>query len=178
MEGVMIFSWIRYNRPDVEWFKGPDSSGNYSWDNTLPNTQQIITLINDFINRTSAYEDWYYSPEQVAARQQYNTSILIKARKEYADDLLERFKNRNISQGISLKQGFHMHSRMRALDITISGSSYTLDIMNMAVSGDIELACVALQYCSADDMSSSDHWLNTERISWLVNDMKAFLGWP
>lgn len=122
------------------------------------------------------YQAWYASKE--AERTAFNTSILIKQRKEYADDLLERFKARNISQGINLLQGMHMHSRMRGLSVTISGATFTLDLMNMAVSGDIELACVALQYTVPDDMSLPYHWLNTDRISWLVADMKTFLGWP
>lgn len=122
------------------------------------------------------YQAWYASKE--AERTSYNLGILIKERKAYAEDLLERFKARNVSQGINLLQGMHMHSRMRGLSITVSGVSFTLDIMNMAVSGDIEIACVSLQYATPDDMTQAYHWLSAERIGWLVSDMKLFLGWP
>lgn len=122
------------------------------------------------------YQAWYDS--KAAERLSYNTSLLIKERKVYADDLLERFKKQNISEGINVLQGIHMHSKMRAFPITISGLSFTLDIMNMAVSGDIEIACVSLQYGTPDDMSQTYHWLSAARISWLVADMKTFLGWP
>ena len=114
----------------------------------------------------------------ISGGQSYNNSIKIKERKEYADDLMERFKAKNISEGISLLQGMHMHSRMRKLSVSISGLSFDLDVLNMAVSGDIEIACVALQYATPDDMSLPYHWLSSARLSWLVSDMKTFLGWP
>lgn len=101
----------------------------------------------------------------------------IKARKEYAEDLLERLKLRNISQGINLAQGLWMHHRMRALPITFNGLSLVQDVMNMAVSGDIEIACVTLQYAVADDMTEPYHWWSQDRINWLIADMKAYLGW-
>lgn len=43
-----MFSWLSYNRPDIEWLKGPDSQGNYIWDFTLPNQSQIEELIRNF----------------------------------------------------------------------------------------------------------------------------------
>jgi hypothetical protein len=101
----------------------------------------------------------------------------IVERKAYAEDLLERLKARNISQGINALQGMWMHSRMRALPITFMGVATTQDIMNMAVSGDIEIACLTLQNATPDDMSMPYHWWSQDRINWLITDMKAYLGW-
>jgi hypothetical protein len=123
------------------------------------------------------YNDWYNSPEQVAKRNSYSSSILIKTRKEYSENLMERFKAKNISEGINAVQAMHMHDRLRALPVTFSSQSFTLDILNMAISGDVEVACLSLMSCTADDMSLPKHWLSQARINWLVNDMKTFLGW-
>lgn len=101
----------------------------------------------------------------------------IKARKEFADQMLEDFKAKNMSDGINVMQALWMHSRMRELSIVIGGVPMKLDILNMAVSGDIETACVALQYCTPDDMSMPYHWLNSIRVNWLVQKMKTYLGW-
>lgn len=114
------------------------------------------------------------SPSEVQASYLRNT---IKARKEYAEDLLERLKQRNIGEGINALQGLWMHHRMRALPITFMGLSMTQDVMNMAVSGDIEIACLTLMNAAADDMTQPYHWWSQARIDWLIADMKSYLGW-
>jgi hypothetical protein len=50
--------------------------------------------------------------------------------------------------------------------------------MNMVISGDMATACLALMYGAPDDMSEPYHWLNEERLNWLINNLKGFLGWP
>lgn len=115
-------------------------------------------------------------PTQYEAQTSY-LKHTIKARKAYAEDLLERLKQRNISQRINVSQGLWMHSRMRAVPINFNGLEVSIDVMNLAVSGDIEIACVTLQYTTPDDMTQPYHWWSQERINWIINDMKAYLGW-
>jgi hypothetical protein len=43
-----MFEWLKYNRSDIKWLKGPDSEGNYEWDNSLPNQQEILDLIDSY----------------------------------------------------------------------------------------------------------------------------------
>ena len=106
------------------------------------------------------------------------TKFSIKQRKEFADQLLEEFKAKNISEGINGLQAMYMHHKLRALPVTFMGVPMTLDLLNMAISGDVEVATLALIYCTPDDMTAPYHWLNTERRDWLVSKMKTFLGWP
>ena len=101
----------------------------------------------------------------------------IEQRKAFCDKLLSDFKLRNINDGINAIQGMHMHHRMRALEVSFYGNNFSIDVMNLAISGDIELACLALIYCTPDDMSDSKHWMSSARRDWLVGQMKAFLGW-
>lgn len=101
----------------------------------------------------------------------------IKQRKEYAEDLLERLKQKNISEGINAMQGMWMHHKMRALEVNFMGVDFVVDIMNMAVSGDVEIACLSLMNCTPDSMALPYHWMNAARINWIVADMKAYLGW-
>lgn len=105
-------------------------------------------------------------------------NLTIGVRKAYCEDLMGRFKRANIEAGITAPQGLWMHHRMRAADISLGGLPLTLDILNMVVSGDVELGCVALQYVTPDDMTQTYHWLSSARLAWLVADMKVFLGWP
>lgn len=101
----------------------------------------------------------------------------ISKRREYAEDLIQRFKYKNITEGINALQAMYMHHKMRALSVTFYGLPMTLDILNMVVSGDIEVACLSLMNCQADDMTAPYHWLNQSRINWLISDMKTYLGW-
>lgn len=101
----------------------------------------------------------------------------IRERKEFADSMLEKFKKKNINEGITAAQGMWMHQLLRAYQCTFQGEQRTLDIMNLAVSGDLEIACLALIYGQTDDMSEPYHWMSEERKQWLINELKTFLGW-
>ena len=101
----------------------------------------------------------------------------IKQRKEFAEQLLEEFKAKNLGEGINALQAMYMHHKVRKLDVNFMGVAMYIDLLNTAISGDVEVACLSLQYCVVDDMSMPYHWLNAERRDWLVNKMKTFLGW-
>lgn len=108
---------------------------------------------------------------------QYQIDMTIKQRRDYCDSLIERFKKKNMSDGINALQALWMHHRLRELSIVFYGVIMKIDLMNMVVSGDVEIGCIALQLCPPDDMTMPFHWLSRERIDWLIYDMKLFLGW-
>lgn len=116
-----------------------------------------------------------YQPPEVDADSYLKFSIV--ERKKFADELLERFKLRNIKDGINALQGMHMHHLLRAYPVTFSGQSFTIDILNLAISGDLEIACLCLLYGATDDMSEPYHWMSSDRKEYLIGDLKSFLGW-
>ena len=97
--------------------------------------------------------------------------------------IMLKFKEMNISDGINPVQAIWLHSKTRKLQIQIPVEAFgiamgtEIDILNMALAGDLEAGCIALQFAVADDMSQPYHWLNQERINWLVNELKSYLGW-
>lgn len=114
--------------------------------------------------------------------------VSIVEKKRYADDMLERFKYRNIDKQLHIGHGLWLHHRFRAIPVTFMHPVYTggevlnltLDLMNLAIPGDVEVACVALQCLQPsqfDDMTKPYHFFNKEVRDWLVADMKKFLGW-
>ena len=117
-------------------------------------------------------------PPSIEAIMDRALNASIKDRKEWADGMLERFKKRNILLGINGAQALWLHHRMRALEINFMGIPMTQDILNMAVSGDIETACLSLLYSTLDDGSMPYHWYNEATRNWLVSEMKSYLGWP
>ena len=105
------------------------------------------------------------------------TMFNIKQRKEFCETLLEEFKARNIGLNINALQGMWMHHRMRAMEITFMGLPVTIDVLNLVISGDVEIACLTLIYAPLDDMSAGYHWFNQSAKDFLVNSMKRYLGW-
>lgn len=104
--------------------------------------------------------------------------LTIYDRKYFCDELMDRFKKLNINSQITAAQGFWLHTRLRQHTFTFYGNTYTLDIMNLIVSGDVELGCIAMMNFSPDSMEEPYHFFTQQRIDWLVNEMKKYLGWP
>jgi len=101
----------------------------------------------------------------------------LQANIDWAKGLMAEFKQQNIDDGINALQALWLHQRIKGWSCTVSGVTFTIDLLNMVVAGDIQTACIALEYGAADDMSQPYHWLNTDRINWLISEMKSFLGW-
>lgn len=105
----------------------------------------------------------------------------VKQNKEFADDMMQRLKEKNILEGLdSIDKSAWVHHRMRKVDYTLSDTTTVaqLDVMNLVVTGDIETAEQALGQMSPDDMTKDYHWLTQERIDWIRNEIRNYLGWP
>lgn len=105
-----------------------------------------------------------------------------EARKEFGSNLMLAFKQKNISESCQWYNAAWLHSRVREWKVTFPpalGSAVVfVDVQNMIMSGDIETACLSLIYGESDDMTSPLHWVSDERRQWLIDQMKAWLGWP
>lgn len=101
----------------------------------------------------------------------------IQRRRVYCEDLIERLKKKNIIDRINPLQAVWMHHKMRALPVSYMGLDMVIDIMNLVISGDVEVAVISLLHSTPDDMSEPYHWFSQDRIDWIVADMKSFLGW-
>lgn len=109
-----------------------------------------------------------------------------EARVKFATDLLIAFKQKNMEEGINIFQAMHMHTRIRAWVVVVptnpaygpyQGKEFTIDLINLSLSGDIETACKSLEWGIVDSMLMPEHWMNDARRAWLINEMKEFLGW-
>jgi len=105
----------------------------------------------------------------------------VRQNKDFADNLMQKLKEKNILEGLnSIDQSAWVHHRMRKVDYTLSDATTVvqLDVMNLVVTGDIETAEHALGQMSPDDMSEDYHWLTQDRIDWIRNEIRDYLGWP
>jgi hypothetical protein len=108
------------------------------------------------------------------------TEWLIKDRKQFADEMMQRFKYRNIGGNLNIVQALWLHHRMREWDVTLpagmGGFTYKVDVLNMAVSGDLETAYFAIRYGQLDAMYEPFHCIDQEMVDWLKNELKNYLG--
>lgn len=102
----------------------------------------------------------------------------IQERKQFCAALMERFKKKNLADGINADQAFWMYHKMREYGVTFHGADRVVNLFDIASNGDIEIACLALIYGDTDDMTEGYHWLGTVRKAWLITELKSFLGWP
>lgn len=121
--------------------------------------------------KLSAYATPPPDPVKAAVEKTIDDRVL------YCQDLIQRFKYKNLTENINAVQAMYLHHKMRAINITFYGVPMTLDLMNLVISGDVEIACLALMNMTPDDMTAPYHWLNAARVNWLVADMKGYLGW-
>ena len=97
---------------------------------------------------------------------------------QFAQQMFKEFKHKNKADGINGAQALWLHHRLRAWDVSFMDMSFTVDIINMGMSGDVETACLSLIYGQPDAMTMPQHWLSQERINILIAEMKSYLGWP
>jgi hypothetical protein len=105
-----------------------------------------------------------------------------QARKDFGENIMLAFKQKNISEGIQWYQALYLHSRIREWKVTyppaLGGSVIYVDLINMlTVSGDIETTCLAIMYGEPDDMTQVYHWCSAERLNWLRDQLKIWLSW-
>lgn len=102
----------------------------------------------------------------------------------WADEIIEEFKKENLATFIensipnelAIMISLHVHHRMRAIDITVGGVPFTIDLMNLVISGDLETAFVVLSYMAPDDMSMPFHWFTQDRINSLKSKIAQRVG--
>lgn len=99
-----------------------------------------------------------------------------EAARNFALRLMSIFKLSNKQEGINALQALWVHHRLRAAEITFMGMPMVLDVMNLVISGDIEVAYLALDNMTPDDGSQPFHWLTSARIDLLKSTIVDYLG--
>lgn len=82
--------------------------------------------------------------------------------------ILSNFVSSGLSDAKIAEKMLWAQHRLRALTFTIGGDEYTVDIVNLFVTGDISSALVALSNMPPDDMSLSKHVFSELLISQIV----------
>lgn len=124
--------------------------------------------------------------EEYLSNPQYKADL--QSRRVFGSDLMLAFKQKNLSEGIQWYQAMWLHHRLRNWQVTmppalltalgeIPDPNMSVDLVNVIVAGDLDLASLCLTYGTADNMTSPFHWCSQERMDWLNTQLKTWLGW-
>jgi len=102
----------------------------------------------------------------------------------WSDEIIEEFKKENLAyfvensipNDLAIMISLHVHHRLRAIDITVGGVPFTIDLMNLVISGDLETAYAVLSYMEPDDMTMPYHWFSQDRIDELKSKISIRVG--
>lgn len=145
-----------------------------------------VTIVDDEVSIEGASLNDETGLDAVIAAHVPNTTIIaisktVQQNKEFADDMMQRLKEKNIAEGLdTIDKSAWVHHRLRKVDYTMDDTVTViqLDVLNLVVSGDIETADKVLGQISPDDMTEDYHWLTQARIDWIRNEIRTYLGWP
>lgn len=122
----------------------------------------------------------------LSGEEQLNEMLIrsVSQSRVWADEIIEEFKRENlayfvqnaISNDVAILISLHVHHRMRAITIEVSGLTFTIDLLNLVISGDLETAFAVLSYMEPDDMSMPFHWFTQERIDSLKAKIAERVG--
>lgn len=101
-----------------------------------------------------------------------------ESNRRFAQQLIARFKLSNIDNSIGAPQALWVHTRLRAVSITYLGVNYTIDLLNLVITGDLETAYLVLSLMAPDDMSETYHWLSSTMLGAIRSEIGSFLGYP
>lgn len=113
----------------------------------------------------------------------YNTQKSVKDRQLFGLYLFEEFTRKSVEDGIDAAQGLWSHQRLKSVDVNLfllnpsyPNILFNVDVIHLITNGSIELAYLSLQCFVPDSMLLSYHWLSSDRIDWVINEMANFLG--
>lgn len=183
MENIFSFSLLDTASGDINEALLKDQIAQSSLPLTLMNFITVSQEISLVFNADIGVSDEQILQTLVQNHAGFGVNLrkTVQANKEFADDMMQRLKEKNVSEGLSsIDQSAWIHHRMRKVDYTLSDAVTVvqIDVMNLVVSGDIETAEHTLGQMSPDDMSEPYHWLTQDRIDWIRNEIRAYLGWP
>lgn len=99
-----------------------------------------------------------------------------RALKQFKKNNLVRFKNSGNPIEIILLQSLWVHHRLRATEINVGGIPFTIDVLNLCISGDVETAQFVVSQMVPDAMDQPYHFLSAEVLGELASLIGAEIG--
>ncbi len=148
---ITMLEWLQGTRPDVIWLKGPFSTGEYLWDKTLPNQEEIENLIEEYNPNLQLTE------EQKKQKQREQDFVRFKKRASAKDVIIAEMAAANMER---VRSGVWTTSQLIAL---------TQDPELKQILDDVNTLSFEIAYSRVDGLTNA--LLTTE----IKNSWKALL---
>jgi hypothetical protein len=110
--------------------------------------------------------------------------------RQFAQELRAKMKSESRAAGVTPSQALWNHHRLRELSVVIpsgagnifpavtalEGQTLKIDLFNILVSGDLEIAYIALAFAVPDSMEAPYHWLSSNFIAMIRTEIGLYLG--
>jgi len=123
-----------------------------------------------------------FIPSVLSQEQAFNINLErnVSSGRLAAERVIEKFKKNNLArfiaagmpQELSLMKSMWMHHRMRAITFTTGGVEFTIDLLNLCISGDLSTAAFILSQVAPDDMSQPYHFLSQD----VINELRGIMA--
>jgi hypothetical protein len=115
------------------------------------------------------------APPSPTEQFQVELSRSVAESRVLADEIMNAFKARNlgiflqggVSNELAIAKSLWTHHRLRAAEITYGGVNYTIDVLNLCITGDLQTVYATLSLITPDDMSQPYHFLNSDALDYL-----------
>jgi hypothetical protein len=109
-----------------------------------------------------------------------NLERSVVSGRQAAERVIEKFKKNNLarfiqsgtSSELSLMKSLWMHHRLRAVSFTFQGVDFTIDLMNLCISGDLSTAAFIMSQVTPDDMTQPYHFLSQD----VINELRGIMA--
>jgi hypothetical protein len=101
----------------------------------------------------------------------------VEDRQKFLVDLLKRTRVKFKSEGINGMQAMWTFHQARKLSFRWQGVDWVISTFDLYASGNVELLVIAMAYTKPDDFTLPYHWWTRERLDWVRDECKSFLGW-
>jgi len=153
-----------------EGFKYLTQEGNSLQVHHNLQTQELIDqatiIISNHLDNYSSSFDYIFNATKVNQQESIN----------FGQILLHDWMRKNTLEGMSIKQSLWVFSRFEDFSIQCDFGSRKVDIFKMFQSGAIPTVYFCLLQVEPDPMTEDYHWVTQERMDWVLNKIKEFLG--
>jgi hypothetical protein len=95
----------------------------------------------------------------------------------FCQELLKKMIRKNVSEGINIVQSSWAFSRFENYKFVLNDETeIKIDLFKLFESGAIHTLYYHLLRIEPDDMSKAYHWFTVERLSFIKNKIKTWLG--
>lgn len=95
---------------------------------------------------------------------------------EYGSRVIKDWMRKNSLEGISIVQSLWVFSRLEEISVGFPFGTKHVDIFKMLQGGALASSYYCLLAVAPDDMTQPYHWVTSDRLNWMKQELAIYLG--